>query len=955
MPPHLRLFGTPALVMDDAPVRLAVPGKALALLGLVAAQPGCAVERAVLAAALHPDQPDAQARTDTRRHLHLLTKALPAGAFVLTKNTVQLSDALSTDVAQFLREDGAAAAALRTGEYCAGVFEDALEPVRAMLDRRYTAMLMHLLAQAEERSDGIEIVRRLEQLTALDPLDEALVRRLMAVRHAHGDRTGALRDYNALAQRLRAELDAEPERQTAALFQSILFATDASDAPHNLRAASTSFVGRERELDTLSALLRTSRLISITGSPGIGKTRLARHAAFNHLDHFPGGVWFVDLAASGTAAELHEQVLSALPARRASIREGMVPAICSALREKRVLLILDNCEHLLDAVRTLVQALLSESSCAMLLTSRRRLSIPAEQVIVLEPLDCPLSPQTRASDVKRSAAARLFAERAIAVAPSLRINDSNAPAIAALVRKIDGIPLAIEIVAARANLLTVDGMLKRFLESMPSGPLRASDTRYTSVDAAIAWSYDLLSAAERRIFESLAVFAGGWTPDAAERVCEGLAPDVFSAVSELVESSLLRVESTGDDVRYFMFEMTRAFALEKFEASSGAGDLQRRHAEYYAALAEELAAHFKSEREVEFYRKCDREYANFRAAMTWSLTHDVLLSARLAGALWRYAVFSWRMTDMDALIAHTFENERDVPAGMLARVHLAAGMFAKERMEGEKSAHHLRRALETFRASADGQGEIDAIFALSLVTFNHGDVREAQKLCEECLTLQQAANDVAGAAATTANLGAVAQMLDDDVRAVEFFQRALSGFLATNNERGVAYAYRALALSYETLGRLDEAVAAAQQSVALYERLGEQSRLADGLVMLGNVLANVGRLQESLDAFIRAFDALSSASHSLFTAIALLGYANTAQLLGDHVEAVRALSRGRALAEATELKLEAKYSAFVDGVAERAKDALGEQQFDAAWMAGRWAELPGFARNAASLREKVTP
>lgn len=952
MPPHLRLFGTPAIVIDDAPVRLAVPPKALALLGLVAAQSGIPVERAALAAALYPDQPDAQARADLRRQLHLLTKVLPAQAFVLTKNTVQLSEALPADVARFLREGGDAAAALRTGEYCAGVFEDALEPVRAMLDRRYTAMLTRLFDDAQSRGDGVEAVRRLEQLTALDPLDEPSVRRLMKMRHAQGDRTGALRDYNALAQRLRAELDAEPERETAALFQSILFARDAGGAPHNLSAAPTSFVGRERELNAVSASLRSSRLTSLTGSAGIGKTRLAQHAAFNHFDDFPDGVWFADLAAANSAGGMHEQVLNVLRSSRAGSREEPLPAICAALRGKRVLLILDNCEHLIDAVRTLVRALLSESSCTILVTSRRRLAISAEHAIALEPLDLPLSPQAGAADVKRSAAARLFAERAVAVAPSLRINDDNAPAVAALVRKIDGIPLAIEIVAARANLLTIEGMLKRFSESLPAA--RSSDARYATVDAAISWSYELLSVDERQIFEALAVFAGGWTLEAAERVCEGRAHDVFSAVSELVESSLLRVETRADDVRYFMFETTRAFARGKLHARSDVDELRGRHAEYYAALAEELATHFKSGREVEVYRKCDDEYANFREAMAWSQQHDVLLCARFAAALWRYAVFSWRMTDMEALLARLFESERHVPARMLARVHLAAGMFAKERMEGEKSARHLRRALAMFRENDDGEGGIDALFALSLITFNHGDVREAQKLCEECLALQRAAGDVAGAAATTANLGAVAQMLDDDCGAVEFFGRALSGFIATNNERGVAYAHRALALSYETLGRLDDAVAAARHSVELYERLGEQSRLADGLVMLGNVLANTGRLHESLEAFIRAFDALASASHSLFTAIALLGYANTAQLLENNDEAVRAISKGRAAAEATGLKIEAKYAAFVEGVLERAKAALGDRQYDAAWIAGSRAELADFARNAACMREKIS-
>lgn len=950
MPPQLRLFGTPALVIDEAPHRVAVPSKALALLGLLAAQPGRAIDRAQLAAALYPDELDADARTNSRRQLHLLTKALPAGCFKLTKNAIELSG-IETDVARFLREDTAEAMAQRRGDYCAGVFDEALTPVREILDRRYALLLRRVADEADARGDAAEAVRCLERLLLMEPFDESSVRCLMQLRLALGDRGGAMREYTALAQRLRVELDAEPERETAMLFQGMLFAHEAGSTPHNLSAASTSFVGREPELDLLAAALGDSRLVTIVGPPGIGKTRLARRGAFNHLDAFPGGVWFIDVAAVGGLAEFEEQLLSVLQVRPSGTQDRL-SAICSALAGKRVLLLFDNCEHVVEPVRGFAETLLRQTTATILVTSRRRLSADAERVLPLDPLEVPHAGQTRAQEVKHCAAVRLFAERAVAVSPSLRITDDNASAVAAVVRKLDGIPLAIEIVAARANLLTVDGMLKRLSDSIPPAP-RGSDARYATVNAAIAWSYDLLSAAERRLFESLAVFSADWTLEAAESVCAHGESDVFAALSELVESSLVRAERSGDDIRYSMFETTRAFAAARLQQAEHAHELRRRYAAYYANLAQSYAPNFKSEREVEFYRRCDREYGNFRAAMTWARTHDFVLATQMVIALWRYAIFSWRMNDFDPILDAAFKRAGELPQQDVAILHLAAGMFAKERMDGGNAFYHLENALALFRQSGDSKGEIDALFALSLITFNHGDTQAAQRLCEQCLVLQQAAGDVAGAAATTANLGAVAQMQDDDNLAIEFFQRALGGFRATNNERGVAYAYRALALSYETLGRLEDAVAAARQSVALYEHLGERSRLADGLVMLGNVLANVGRLSESLDAFVRAFATLESAEHPLFTAIALLGYASTAQLGGNDLEAVRAAAKGRDIAQAAGIILETKYVAFVDALLDRAKASLGEQQFAAAWTAGRSAELGTFASNARDMLETM--
>ncbi len=949
MPPLLRLFGTPALVYDDVPHRLAVPAKALALLGLLAAQPGKVLDRAQIASALYPDESDAQARTAARRQLHVLTKALPEGAFVLTKNTVKLGDLVATDVSVFLTggetpEAIARAVAMRTGEYCAGVFDNALDSLRNELDRRYADLLWRLADREAIEGNAGGAVRWLEQLVAIDPLDEKRVRTLMEMRFEQGDRSGALRDYHALVQRLRTELDVEPESETAALFGRMLFSGDAASTPHNLYGPSTSFVGRERELRELSAEIRARRLVTIFGPGGVGKTRLALRLAFDALEAFPDGVWFVDLSPLRSALELHEQLIALLQARAFASSQEPESAVVGELRAKRVLLVLDNCEHLAAPIAAFVQRLLAETSCTTLCTSRRRLAVEGERVFMLEPLDVPPSRQLRAADAKAFSAVRLFAERAVAVSPSLRITDDNAPAVCEILRRVQGMPLAVEIIAARANLLTIDGMLKRLSENMAL-PGRGTDSRHASVDAAIDWSYSLLSEPERELLCALSVFAGGWDIEAAEAVCAHQKQDVFATLSELVESSLVRAERIGEQIRYSMFEMTREFTMARLSPDAAAA-ISARHAHFYTGLARDYARHFKSEREVQYYSKLDDDYANFRTAAAWALANDLCLAAQLVAALWRYAIFTWRMRDLQPLAAAVFAHEQSCDAQTLGQVHLAAGMFAKEQMEHDEAARHLEVALRLFRESDDASDEADTLYALAIVKFNHGDLPAARELYEQCLTLQEGAKDAKGIAATTANLGAIAHNLDDLEGAAALYRRALAGFRATGNERGIAYAYRSLSLLYQDLGRAQEAIEAAELCVEAYEKLGEQSRLADGLLTLGNTLAMIGRAQESFAAFARAFAALVLAPHPLFEALSLLGYANTAHLVGDNLEAARAAGKGLSEIEERNIGLGVGYAKFVDDLIARIKTQLGEEQFEAASFAGRQTAIREFAKRA---------
>ncbi|MHB8148447.1 MAG: AfsR/SARP family transcriptional regulator, partial [Vulcanimicrobiaceae bacterium] len=389
-PFRLHLFGTPALCGGGVTTRLAVPAKAVALLAILVVHFGTPQLRTRLAELLWPETTDEEARANVRRHLYLLVKALPADALSLTKSSAYWNgERVGCDIVDFLRLSSdprtfAKAVALRQGELCAGVHDDALEPKRQALDERYVAMLTDLADASYKTGRHPDARLYLERLVAADPLDEGHVRALMSLRRETGDRAGALREYNVLAARLRTELDVEPERETTQLFQGILYASDAGSSPHNLTGETNSFVGRETELEEVGARLAGHRLVTILGPAGIGKTRLARRSAFNQLGRFPGGVWFVDLAQSYSRVDVERSVAQVLRGATTPAAPSM-PAILHALGEHPALLVLDNCEQVYIDAGEFAAALVASRNASVLATSRHCLEASDESVLHLQP------------------------------------------------------------------------------------------------------------------------------------------------------------------------------------------------------------------------------------------------------------------------------------------------------------------------------------------------------------------------------------------------------------------------------------------------------------------------------------------------------------------------------------------------------------------------------------------
>lgn len=585
----LRLFGHPVFERG-ARAQLGVPPKATALLALLTANASRPLSREWLAQTLWPDNDPSDARTNLRRHFHLLGKALGEDVFVLSRHTAQWNAqcAIIVDVIRFdtlLKTQPALAADEYGGDLCAGTTDEVLVGLRVRYRAEYEELLRTLVRNASRAGDDTSLLIWLGRLIAYDPLDEPTVREMIHLRCRGGDRSGAIREYNGLLHRLHSELDVEPQPETLALFSELLTESCSAPAPHNLINAATSFVGRERELSQVITALTQWRIVTITGLGGIGKSRLATRCGFDVIANYPDGVWRIDLEHAHTQAAIWEQLAQAA-GTAAPNADG--DTVLDHFRDRRALVVLETCEHIHEAAREVSQRLIAQTSVTVLATSRRQLHASGECAIELGALEIPPADVAPGDTPLRYGAYRLFLERAAMISPAFRVSPHQIASLTEVLRSLDGLPLAIELVASRANLLTIDGMRKRLTATMHSSRRTGAPARTQTIEDAILWSYDLLSAGQREVFERLSVFSGHFTPDDIEGVCSDV-PSAVESLFELSDASLVAIVSCQDDIRYRLLETIRSFAHGRLVASGSLRSAQLAHAGYYAKRCEALA------------------------------------------------------------------------------------------------------------------------------------------------------------------------------------------------------------------------------------------------------------------------------------------------------------------------------------------------------------------------------
>ncbi|WP_092625975.1 BTAD domain-containing putative transcriptional regulator [Jiangella sp. DSM 45060] len=661
---------------DDSPVYVA-GARLRTLLIMLALAPGRLVPIAQLIDGIWGDEPPAGAANALQALVSRLRRALPGLAVESHPSGYRL--ALDPDVVDAGRFERAAAAAHAEGDDAAT--EDGLRaalalwrgpalldvteseyfaPARARLEELRLTATEDRVEAALRLGRGAELTTELTTLVAEYPLRERLVGQLLRALAAAGRPAAALAAYERTREALADELGTDPSAELAALHTAILRgelppaeepasvpvpAPAPADRPAprtNLRAGLTSFVGRDADVAQVRALVGEYRLTTLTGPGGSGKTRLAGEASRGLVEATPDGVWLVELAPVGSGADLPAAVLSALDLRDqmfpASADDNTADRLVAVLRSRTALLVLDNCEHVIDAAAGLAERLLGECpGLRVLATSREPLGITGEAVWPVEPLALPPEHDGAAGDLLSFDAIRLLADRARAARPGFTVTDADAPAVARICRALDGMPLAIELAAARLRTMTVEQLAARLDDRfrLLTGGSRTALPRHQTLRAVVDWSWGLLPERERAVLRRLAVFAHGATAEAAARVC-GDGADVLDELVALSDKSLLTVHDDGDAPRYAMLETIKAYGLERLDDAGERDTVRRAHLGYVTDLVERAEPHLRRAEQLEWLRRLGAVHDDIAVALRGAVAAgDAGAAVRLAtGAMW---------------------------------------------------------------------------------------------------------------------------------------------------------------------------------------------------------------------------------------------------------------------------------------------------------------------------------
>jgi predicted ATPase/DNA-binding CsgD family transcriptional regulator len=582
----------------------------------------------------------------------------------------------------------------------------------------------------------------------------------------------------------------------------------------NLRVPVTAFVGRGREIAEIRGLLSSSRLLTLTGVGGVGKTRLAGRVAADLQRAFPDGIWLVELAPLNDPALLTHTVATTLGIREASGR-WPVAVLSEYLADKCLLLILDNCEHLLDACAVLADALLQAAAeLRIVVTSRQPLGLPGEQTVVVAPLAVP-DPETEASfaEIAYYDAVQLFVTRAADVLSGFTLTERNAAAIAALCARLDGLPMAIELAAARLRAFAPEQVLARLDERfrLLTAGSRAALPRQQTLRALVDWSFELCSPQEQALWGRLSVFAGSFDLDAAEEVCgDATLPkeSVFELVAGLVDKSVLLREEHEGGVRYRLLDTIREYGRERLAGSGDELTWHRRHRGYYLALAERAAASWFSAEGPVWLDRMRLEHSNVRIALGFALSQpgEAEAGLRLAAVLW----FGWRQMGL-----------------------LSEGRRWLDRLLANATAPTPTRA--------------QALWVNGSLAILQGDVPEARAMLAEATTLGRRLGDESAQAYAALFSGQVALVERDMVAGVRLFEQAMTALRASGDTFGMASALIRLALAASALGDADRASRLAEEHVALCGECGAQWLAAFGHFVLAVEFWRRGNLARAVD------------------------------------------------------------------------------------------------------------
>jgi predicted ATPase/DNA-binding SARP family transcriptional activator len=944
---QIRLLGSPEVTWLGQPVALARRQSRALLYRLAAASRP--VPRDELCFLFWPDTADTVARRNLTVLLNHLRRELPqADLITSTGDTLALArPAVWTDLLAFATEGNDKVqhlVALYRGPFLHGFTLPASPEFAAwaaqeglVWERRYLDLLTTLVEQQINQGEYAAAIVSAQHYLAVDELAEEMHRRLIWLFAANGDRAAALRQFDRCAALLEQELDVTPLPATWALYESVRDGTlqlepvQARQERHAPSAGISSpcesllplpqspLLGREAELATAQARLQEAhvRLLTLVGPGGSGKTRLALALANELQPHFAQGVRFVSLAALHDPALVIEAIARAC-GLHATERLNGAPSLTSApgpsltsqlrdhLRDKQLLLVLDNFEHLLPAGARVAELLTFAPQVRLLITSRAPLHLSGEHLLPVSPLPLPdLADLPALDQLAQQPAVALLVARAQALLPAFQLTSANAPAVAAICVRLDGLPLAIELAAARLRLLSPQALLHRLdhqLTLLTSGPTDLP-ARQQTLWATIDWSYGLLAPHEQRIFQRLALFAGGWTLEAAEAIVTDDAPfaedaitlqRVLDGLTSLVDQSLIRQEPGDGEPRFSLLATIRDYALHQLVESGEAAHMHHCHARYYLEMAEAADLHGRHTEQAAWLTRLEREHDNLRAALAWSLAgttpaeqSQLAMGVRLAAALGPFWYLHGHLGEGRAWLAQALAVSDHTGIAPSIRVRALSGAARLAWAQGDYTAARTlaQAGLTLAQAQDDALGCVEPLHILGDIAQTQGDYTQAQASYQQSLTISRSQHDQPGIALALRNLGSLALVGGRLDEAQTLFEASQTRFYALGDRWGIAQAFYSLGEIAHHRGDYHVAAQRYAQSVDLYRNLGNHWSTAWLLNKLGEVAHYRGENERAIELYHESLALFRKLDHREGIALALHNLSYEYLLQGEYAQA----------------------------------------------------------------------
>jgi len=981
---QVRLFGAFDVRLDGVPIPPLRTRKVQWLLALLLLHHDQALDRVWLAGTLWPESAPGSALFNLRQSLSNLRRALGPAERCLQASMVNALtlDTASVD-ADVIAFDAAIAAGDRTsleqavslyhGPLLEGCAEEWVFAERRVREEQYLSALEKLAEQALGHGERDAAVAYLRSVIQVDPLREQAQRALIRTLANMGDHGAAVQTYRDLRVLLRRDLNIDPDPETQTLFEQVRAEalsksriTPAAIKPlpappataRQLPSPLTTLVGRKAEIEEILTALNSTRLLTLTGPGGVGKTRLAIAVGERAAEEYRDGVCFVDLAPLSEPDLLTQTVAGVLDAPEEPGRP-LLATLQDFLQPKSMLLLLDNCEHLLASCADLAYALLQRCpGLRILATSRQNLGLTGEVGWRVTALSAPplvsLSTRDRPQKDRMSLlseyhAVQLFVVRAQQAMPGFQMTAQNAEEIARICARLDGLPLALELAAARVRSLSIAEIQSRLDDRfrLLTGGSRAALPRQKTLRALLDWSYDLLNPAEQTLLRRLSVFAGGFTLQAAEAICPELSLDApatererdaydawetLDLLSSLVDKSLVMTEQEAGRMRYRLLETMRQYAQDRLQEYREMDSVKQRHRAFFVALAEEAEAQLLGPQQAAWLQHLEGEHDNLRQALDASDPEGAL---HLAGSVWRYLKVRGYFSEGRLWLARALERENSQGApSVRAKALHGAGILAGAQGDYRTARAYHEESLTLYRECREEAGIADALLSLGNIASEQGDYTTAHGLYSQSLDIRRRGEDRHSIATLLNNLGSIASEQGDPRAAQTLYEESLQLRRELGNRAGIAGSLNNLGNVAMDLEEYPKARALFSESLALQRELGNRLGMAMALYSLGVIAYEYEDYAATHRLYEESLFLYRELGYRRGIACALEALGALALSEGQTAHATHLLSAAESLRNALDTHLSPFDQKQHDHLVEQARATLGEERFAEAWSEG---------------------